>query len=33
MMSAEDDFGEMEDYFVLCRKCGEQTSAGLQQSV
>jgi hypothetical protein len=33
MMTAENDFGEMEDYFVLCRRCGKQTSRGLQQSV
>jgi hypothetical protein len=23
LMGAENDFGEYEEYFVLCRKCGE----------
>jgi len=23
MLTAENDFGELEDYFVLCRKCKE----------
>ena len=29
MMTAENDFGEDEDYFVLCRKCGRDEASVL----
>ena len=25
MLTAENDYGELEDYFVLCRKCKERS--------
>jgi hypothetical protein len=26
MLTAENDFGELEDYFVLCRRCKEEAA-------